>query len=251
MNIREDWYAAYADKFGLVSNNTNGDSTGNGLLYTAEYIIGLYKTGITDGDRAALSAVYNSCQKDPGLMNRTPDEQFGINSIDDYTGCAAASMILDGGDLARRIIEYGRTNKAFGVLPYHYNNVEMSKFNVRALLLRFPAMLCAIKWSGGIEPNWLEKIAYCVSMVLPKSSQDDFSLSYIMAFVGRRRYAPTLGVKARQSLLERLWDSIVDGAIARFTIGAKKAYVSPGEVRAQNFNDVEHPAKTYLGSWDY
>lgn len=166
--------------------------SGNGLLYTAEYLIWMiyakeYQPVI---DRAYWFSVAGECLVEPGLLKRSPthpDQQ----GPDDYIGAAAASYFIDQGLLAKTILEYGRTHPArWKGLPVHYvyNNVKPGEFSSSAWLGRQPALIAHLQFCAGETPALWRQLAWAAAILMAKpESQDDWVLSSLLVMVAGDR----------------------------------------------------------------
>lgn len=236
---------------GLIHDSTGGIS-GNGLLYTAEWVLALSNLSLlSPSNRIKFVGAYNSHMRIEGLMMRTPSNAFGQEGPDDYFGVAAASKVLDHGTLAKAILEYGKkgatqfdltpterrdikkekilfyTLKILGLgrIKYVFNNLDPSLFNARAWLGRFPHLIAHLKFAAGITPTWFEYAYWCLAL-LKKEHAEDYDrwiLPYLMTQTAKDR-----------------------GLIARFVIGiwnkrATKAFGTVDKLFYAYFRDKDHP----------
>ena len=182
-------FLPFTDRFGFIT--PDGGTSGNGTLYTAEYIIALIDNckEIPPEEHDRLVKLYQSCEKQPGLMSRNP-ESPDQEAIDDYIGCGTASYYLQDG-LAQRILDYGRKNKVFGIIPYHYNNVNPGVWNPKAFIGRQQQIIAHLRFAAGEIPNLFQKIWWCVALILsahaPKENQDAYSLAWQLIRVGENK----------------------------------------------------------------
>lgn len=112
----QDW----TDKYGLMQDNAQQGSTGNGVLFTAHYVFGLYASNLmTDKEKARLLNVFASCVQQAGILMRTPMNEGGYQAHDDLVGLmsAEAMMVPNKADrhITRAIYEYGKSNAIHGI----------------------------------------------------------------------------------------------------------------------------------------
>jgi len=182
--------------------------SGNGLLYTSEFIIALFDNGeLNKNIRDELEEIYRSCERLPGLMIRTPVWVESQEALDDYIGCATASYFIDGGALANRILEYGinfpsakfdETNESektrskwvynllscFGLFKVKrvYNNVTPGNFTLAAWLGRFPAVFAHLKFACGKKPTFFEKLFWIISVLFSLFKKNEDNDSFILTW---------------------------------------------------------------------
>lgn len=114
----QDW----TDKFGLMQDNSNQSTTGNGVLFTAHYVYGLCINNIlSPEERGRLLQVLSSCVKPEGILMRSPDNGGGYQAHDDLVGLMASEALMcpDKKDrkITKKIYEYGKTAKIKGKDP--------------------------------------------------------------------------------------------------------------------------------------
>jgi len=181
MSIKDD-FAQCRDEDNLIQNTLNPpphNGSGNGIRYTSEEAIILFKIGELDQDtKNKIEEAFQRCQEIPGLIKRSPthtDQQ----GPDDIVAAASYGSTCNQ-PLADSILSYGRDNPVkFGPfkIPYVYNNVrpgtfkkpnkdDPSKevFNGSAILLRQPQVIIHLKVSAKVKINLLEKIYWCVAV---------------------------------------------------------------------------------------
>ena len=91
------------DKYGLISDNLNKRTTGNGLMYTAEWAWQLNEEFLNghitkddfEKERESIRTAYSKCEVMDGHYARTPDMGFGHNAVDDYFGIGLTSFCLN------------------------------------------------------------------------------------------------------------------------------------------------------------
>lgn len=205
----------HIDRYGFWS--PRGEVTGNGLLYTAIYAYVLSVNGeLSPSVRAKLIAVYESCELKPGLLMRTPRNEFGQEGPDDYIGVALFCVICSHPDLARRILDHG------GVLGV-WNNVHPGRFTLSAWLGRQRQLVAALRLAAGYSINPVDKLIYFTSLVVGSfsKSQDGYTLSWCLTKIARGWFL-TLGAslwrRGRKKTLRRNLDAYFGGetALTRF-----------------------------------
>jgi hypothetical protein len=210
--VRQDC-STYFDQYGLMQPGPSV-SSGNGLLFTAEYIMALmFNNELDEEERQRLIKVYNSCELEPGLLMRSPigapfnQDQEGP---DDYVGAAAASYFLRD-SLAERILKYGNEKGAYkyadeyeepdrreesrlfwglkslgGTLriDYVYNNIHPEYFTLSSYLGRQISLLCHLKFAAGEIPTETEKWFWCRAVEdgadAKKEDHDSWILSWLL-----------------------------------------------------------------------
>ncbi len=212
MSIKDD-FKPYIDEFGLVQPK-KGEMSGNGLLYTAHYAIILSDHGeLDDIEVERLKKVYDSCQKEPGLMMRSPvggaqwKDQEGP---DDYFGVAAAAYFLES-DIADSVLRYGNDMPALeysdefeneekrkmsriywkvlsflGCTKYVYNNDKPRYFTQSAFMGRMPNLLANLEWGAGESPSFFRKLWWCVALIVGSFAPADHSDSWIVSWLSVR-----------------------------------------------------------------
>lgn len=151
-------FALYTDRFKMIQDKSDGQmglTSGNGNLYTAHYILAALDNGYLDNKtKSLLKSVYASNERESGLMMRAPDNRNGHNAHDDLIGCATASRFIDDGELARRIINYGRIKYPSKVDTSEGPNHKKTKLNKRLYPIVWALSLGKIKWNwNNINPQ--------------------------------------------------------------------------------------------------
>jgi len=198
-----------------------GITSGNGLLYTAEYVICLHQRGLlTNTLKSQLTKVYESCEHYPGVFSRYPGNTDYQNAIDDYIAVATASYLLDGGEMARRVLAHGRQ------FNWCWDNSDPeAKFTREGFIGRSPSFIAHVQYCAGEDPPPLHWLAWSISVAAStfSSHQDSWLLSNQLVYVNP------------QNLVAQY-----------FKYRLKKKWGTPGNIRGQNFQNMEHPiAKFY------
>ena len=183
--IFQNDFKLFIDKFGLISPYQSGISSGNGIRYTAEYVVSLletfnYASGVIDTEVNRINESVLKCQVQPGLYKRTPDDGR-LEAPDDYVGLGTISNLINH-NIALDILKYGKEHKCFLVIPYIYNNCEPGKWNIGAWLGRQQQVICHLQFAAGIKPALWRKIWWCGAIYLSTKSdvkdQDAYVLSW-------------------------------------------------------------------------
>jgi hypothetical protein len=181
----------YVDADGLVSprrveDKTARSASGNGLLYTSEYMIALHLRGdLNLTDIEGFVRVLRSCQKEPGLFNRSPIHK-DQNAPDDYTGILAACHMIGIEEFPRAIYKYG--NEHGWVFD---NTGEGSK---SAWFWRMPHLVAAIKIAAG-EKCELWRQIYTTAVILwairaKREDQDAHTLTWLLTKITDDKWIP-------------------------------------------------------------
>jgi len=117
----------WIDKNGLVKPRKDWVDSGNGITYSSiASILNLFDSSMI----ASVGKAMASCFKKPGLLMRTPDNQFGQESWDDYFSIACLFVYAKSRKTSRDILKYGFTHFFF------FNNLD--EFSWKSFLGRFP-----------------------------------------------------------------------------------------------------------------
>lgn len=85
----------FTDEYGLIADSSIGDPSGNGILYTAHYAVGLVeKNLINEQEKDRIMNVFENCQRLPGLFMRSPVGQNNYEEQDDLYGLMGAEAKL-------------------------------------------------------------------------------------------------------------------------------------------------------------
>lgn len=147
MSLRDDISANFLDASGLVSPNpcspTAENASNNGICYSGEYMTLQALTGQLAAVPIYINVMTN-CEVTvyEGLMQRSPDNDRDMESVDDYYGLLCGLYFTGVYPFARDILKYGL--KHFG----SFNNLNPGHFNWTALLWRQPQLLAMNLWSA-------------------------------------------------------------------------------------------------------
>jgi hypothetical protein len=169
-------FQAWTDVYGMITNNSQGNSTDNGNLFTAHYVYGLVATNqIDEKEKQRILQVYANNFSQPqddmyGLMSAeallTPNDRKMTRSIYEY-GLKSASGIdstepYQGAQTrfcwTLRILTLGRCR-------WVWNNIEPGKFDEASWLGRFPAFLAVMQMSLKEQVNPFFWAYWCISCV--------------------------------------------------------------------------------------
>ena len=250
-------FQAWTDEFGLVQDNDQEITTGNGILYTAHYLVGLKEKGLlTVQEQDRVMAVFHSCEVLPGVFKRAPARKDGdYQAHDDPIGIMGAEgkLFPNRKDrlLSQSIFEYGNNIRAEELdsteqnpskqaqnkwalwaikllqIPrkYVWNNKNPGKFHVNAWLGLRIDVIATMKLATGkaICPlQWLYWAFYMLS-VKKGSSHDSFILRYHM-ILAAEGYGPLTDMvckKTRAKIFEVFPDF--------------------GQLLSEYFNKPQHP----------
>jgi hypothetical protein len=126
--------STFIDKNYLVKPRASFSDSGNGLLYSAIYIMMCQDFG-GSVDLPTLwwfNQNVARCMYKPGCLMRTPVNSFGQESWDDYLGVLMVCIYLKQTHIARQILWYGITHGFF------YCNGPFTK---NGFIARFPQVL--------------------------------------------------------------------------------------------------------------
>jgi len=253
MSLKEE-ILSYTDQYGLVT--PNGQPSGNGLLYSAEYLALLDELdNMGPDDVLHFHKVYYNCEKEKGLYNRHPNhtDQQGP---DDYVGIATTAALIRP-EMARDLLAYGRNNLAplkgfiveqnklspslkkilvflFGNVrvKYNYNNVNPGTTNRSSWLGRQPQLITTFQMAAKERVALPRLLYWCLvistSGLFDPKSQDAWSLSYLSLKVG-----------GDHNFLTRLTRSIWRKRFKKHWPGGLN------NLFATYFNNPEHPLAKY------
>ena len=202
-------FQEYTDQFGMVQIGTNGvsgNTSDNGNLWTAFYILGLYKKGlVTVAEQARLIQVYSNNFKEPGLLTRYPGSP-DFEAQDDYCGLLMAdSMLIPKLRLfSANVYSYGENTKhcvevdprepnpstlnedkqiytvlkilTFNHIKWNYNCVSPNSFSIYSWLGRRMELIAAIQMSARKPVNpfyWLYWAVIMIDNILSKPVQSN------------------------------------------------------------------------------
>jgi hypothetical protein len=262
MGIKDD-FKVYTDQYGLVQPSP-GETSGNGLLYTAEYILALAAHGaLDDAEKQRLMAVYRACQVLPGLMRRSPagapfcGDQEGP---DDYVGVGAAANLI-GTSLAQDVVKYGQSqgadrwssitedegNQTWSKVLYWtlrvlslgspvrwvWNNNDPRGFSEASWLGRQQNLVCHLQVAAGENPPLWRKFWWCLTILSSMFSDPTDQDSWILSWLCVR----TMG--------DRFWLCKWVGKL--WTWKFKKAWPhGAGQLLGSYFNNEQHPLAVWL-----
>lgn len=154
-------YKPYRDRFGFIT--PDGKVCANGVRYTTEYAIALHLHADEDVKRNeynAIHGIYSRCFREPGLLMRTPENEFGQDSIDNYTALGTFAFLSKRPDQVMDVLNYWEKHR--GVL----NNENPSEFDINAYMVRFRALKPHLKLAVGLPLTWWDKINWSVAIAL-------------------------------------------------------------------------------------
>jgi hypothetical protein len=255
-------FQLWTDAYGMVQDNPKGDTTGNGNLYTAQYIIGSALKGIlSDRERDRLNSVYLNNFIQPGLLTRAPSKKGDMEAHDDIFGIISADKFLNPDrKLTKAIYDYGATNycdgidpdenkikingqvygiltKLFGKVRWVWNNMNPKKFHVSAWLGRRMELIAVLQMASGVSVNPIYWAYWCATMMWPVlfPNKDDKD-GYILRWHG------AISCEGYGTLTNRVC-SMTHSAI-------KRDYGDIGKVLDAYFSEKDHPLVKLLENID-
>jgi len=79
-------YDQYTDSWGLIQDNNQQDTSGNGIRYTTEALIVFKKYDLLDNtQRQRFITALDRCEIQTSLLMKTPFNSFGYQANDDIT----------------------------------------------------------------------------------------------------------------------------------------------------------------------
>jgi hypothetical protein len=189
-------FQEWTDKHGMMQDNDQGNTTGNGNLFTAHYVFGLEANGkLTDNERDRLNRVYLNNFRVPGLLMRDPSNGNGWQAHDDIVGMFAADAIINGPHrfLTKLVYDYGKkvqldgtdeTEPAedyreknrkiykilnivtFGRVRWVWNNQNPTKFHAASWLQRRMEMMATMQMSLRKWVNPVYWLVWAVTMLM-------------------------------------------------------------------------------------
>jgi hypothetical protein len=259
----QDW----TDENGMMTDNNQGWSTGNGMLFMAHYAFGLHANGIlTEEEKARILQVYKNCQRLPGLYNRLPGADGWYQAHDDLVGLMGAESLIrpDRRDrvLTKEILDYGRNTPINGIDPtepdpkkikmmkwmyptlkalsylnpfswgkirYVWNNVNPGTFQPSSWLGRRMEVIATMQMAAGRFVNPIYWLYWAVTMLTLLSPKRDI----------RRQDAYTL--RFHSALACDGYGPITSWICKRVRKEVVKDYGGFGQMLAMYFNKPEHP----------
>lgn len=201
----QDW----TDQYGMMTDNAQGGTTGNGNLFTAHYVFGLYSNNILiDKEIARITQVFKNNFEQTGLLCRSPNFPGDLQAQDDMFGIMGAEALMhsdrNNRTLTKQMYEYGKKSCdglvdnatpqdmwAFNALKWLtlgtrwvWNNVNPRKFKSSAWLGRFPNLIATMQMAQGENVNvffWLYWAATMLQLVYfpgDKSYRDGYTLRF-------------------------------------------------------------------------
>ena len=189
-----DDYTPYTDEYGLIQNNAIGLLTGNGIRYTAEFVLALHiHHALEPIEKTRIALVLDACFRLPGLLNRVPNANTWQEGPDDYVAMATAGVFLNT-NFAGLILNYGRNN------GFVFNNINPGKFTFSSWLGRQRGLVTHWEFCAGESPGVIGQLFWGggILLTLISPSQDGFVLSWFQLIVAKDKNWMT-------KLIYRLW----------------------------------------------
>jgi hypothetical protein len=203
-------FQAWTDVYGMIVDNPNGDTSGNGSLYTAHYVAGLAARALmTKQEKERLIQVYKNNMIIPGLFARAPSKLSDRQAHDDLFGIISADKILnpETRDFTKQIYNYGKNtycngvdeldheqllinvstynwlNRIFGKVRWVWNNVNPGRFHLSSWLGRRPELIATMQMTLKEDVNpffWLywAGIMLWTAYAPNKKDHDGYILKY-------------------------------------------------------------------------
>lgn len=197
MGLREEINANFTDADGLVSPNPCSpdahNASNNGICYSGEYIALLTLTDQSCGTVGYVSKMIDcELRGYPGLMQRSPNNNRDMESIDDYYGLLCGLYFTGVYPFARDILKYGL--KHFG----SFNNLNPGHFTFQSMLWRQPQLLAMNLWSAYPGNKLIKLLMFPLTLItaviiatsclgLDKTAgADPFRLAWLLVQVAKR-----------------------------------------------------------------
>ncbi len=256
-------FQPYTDKFGMITNNSQGLSTDNGNLFTSHYVYGLFATNqVTDQEKQRILNVYANNFSQSGILCRTPIWPGNRQAQDDIFGLMGAEALISPNHrvLTRSIYEYGKVSakdidsteadqgaqtRAFwaikiltlGRCRWVWNNIEPGKFDEDSWLGRFPAFLATMQMSlrERVNPfNWLWWAITCL----------------YNAWFGNQSGNNGDCLILQSSIACQGYGRLTNWICKQIHKGIKRKYGSAGGLMLAYFGDPNHPLVDLLKNTD-
>lgn len=182
----QDW----TDGYGMMQDNNEQETEGNGNLFTAHYVFGLFVTmQLNAQERERIVQVYKNNMPDPGLLLRAPGTK-SRQAQDDIFGMMGAEACLypnrDDRKLTKLVYEYGKNSnpteleanandtdkKVFkwlkiltGRRRWVWNTEQPGTFQAGSWLGRFPNLMATAQMSQGEWVNPFFWIYWAATML--------------------------------------------------------------------------------------
>jgi hypothetical protein len=256
-------FQPWTDVYGMITNNPNGGSTGNGNLFTAHYVLGLVSTNqITDLEKQRILTVYSNNFSQSGILCRTPVWPGDRQAQDDIFGLMSSEAMIspDHRVLTRSIYNFGKIPAegidstepfqgaqtrvywlikilCFGRVKWVWNNIQPGKFDEASWLGRFPSLLAVMQMSLKEEVNpffWLWWAVSCLSSAwFGNSSNNNGDCLELHGAVASQGYG-----------------KLTNWVCKQIHKGIKRKYGSCGGLMQVYFQDPSHPLVALLANTD-
>lgn len=158
----------YEDSNGVLKDR-NKVIDGNAVLYTgAKFSLLKDFNELNLQDLFDYDEMVAAIEKQPGLLQRykKPDDQ---EAHDNYIGAVVASVVLDDGVLASRIVRYGRKNW------YSWDNLNPGKWSGKTFFARHPGFWATLKAGADEWLNPFDQLMAFIDLVMLVFSEDGSS----------------------------------------------------------------------------
>jgi hypothetical protein len=256
-------FQAWTDQYGMITNNSSGNSTDNGNLYTAHYVYGLISTTqITDQEKQRILQVYANNFSYPGILCRTPNFPGNRQAQDDIFGLMGAEALLspDSRSMTRSVYEYGLKSASgidsteldqwhqkfmywlirivtLGRCRWVWNNIEPGTFDETSWLGRFPTLIVTMQMSlkEWVNPFfWSYWAVSCMyNAWFGSYSDNNGDCQSIHAANAAQGYGP-----------------LTNFVCSQIHKGIKRKYGSAGVLMEDYFQNAQHPLCLLLNNVD-
>lgn len=196
-------FQEWTDQYGMVQDNDQNGTTGNGNLYLAHYVLGLKLTNqMTAIENARINQVYLNNFIQPGLLLRSPVNS-DYQQHDDYFGMMGADSVLNPESrmLTKQMKAYSNVsvngidpldtgeasaNKWFYPLvkilfggKYTFNTHNPGKFAGKSFLLRRVDLIATMQMALRERVNiayWLYWAAIMGMLIMKKNTDHDANM---------------------------------------------------------------------------
>ena len=256
-------FQTWTDQYGMITNNNQGLSTGNGNLFTSHYVYGLHTTNqLTSKEKTRILNVYGNNFSQSGILCRTPNFPGDRQAQDDIFGLMGAEALISPNlrALTRSIYEYGKKSAqgidstepaqgaqmraywaikilTLGRCRWVWNNIQPGKFDETSWLGRFPCLLAVMQMSLRERVNPFNWIWWTISSLygawFGNSSNNNGDCLAMQGAIAVQGYGPASNWVCKQ-----------------IHNGIKRKYGNAGVLMADYFDNPQHPLAQLLNNSD-
>lgn len=243
MSLIED-FTQYKTDEGLISDWYPVRRTGNGLMYTAEYVWALwreYSNKTLDlnefvNEVSEVTQSYLDCETTQGMFRRSYVGGFAKQhqAPDDYYGVALFSAFFDDGVSAQFWLSALR--KYSGML----NEQDPDVWRWKSYFARMPQLVAHMQFAAGEKPTLFRLLIWALAILStrlkPRYSQDSFVKAWMMCKVADNRKRGTLWT-----------EKLIDAVIVSWRMSLKKRFPGGlGQIRKEHGWSDQHPTVVHL-----